>query len=150
MDKNTKIKISHEILRINKLLVDMKYFLDSFKTNFPDIVEITAAAQVLHSFYNGIESVTVLFFKHLNEKIPNNFKWHKTLFEMMFGDNSKNIRIVRDEIKKKLERYLLFRHFIRHSYSSELDWNYMSPLIINLEDTWKIIKDDFDSFIKNN
>jgi hypothetical protein len=128
----------------------MKYFLDSFKTNFPDIVEITAAAQVLHSFYNGIESVTVLFFKHLNEKIPNNFKWHKTLFEMMFGDNSKNIRIVRDEIKKKLERYLLFRHFIRHSYSSELDWNYMSPLIINLEDTWKIIKDDFDSFIKNN
>jgi hypothetical protein len=28
-----------------------------------------------------------------------------------------------------LEKYLLFRHFIRHSYSSELNWNELGSLI---------------------
>jgi hypothetical protein len=86
----------------------------------------------------------------LDEKLPNDFKWHKTLFEMAFGNNSKNIKIIRDDIKKKLEKYLLFRHFIRHSYSSELDWNEMGPLIKEIENIWKMIKNDFELFIKNN
>jgi hypothetical protein len=69
---------------------------------------------------------------------------------MEFGNNSKNIKIIRDNIKMKLGKYLLFRHFIRHSYSSELDWNEMGPLIKEIEDIWKMIKNDFEDFIKNN
>ncbi|MDR1174914.1 MAG: hypothetical protein LBK83_05530, partial [Treponema sp.] len=144
MDENVKIKINHEISRIEKLLEDVKPLLDLCKIKAPDIIEMTAAAQVLHSFYNGVESVIVLFFKYLDEKLPNDFKWHKTLFEMAFGNNSKNIKIIRDDIKNNLEKYLLFRHFIRHSYSSELDWNEMGPLIKEIEDIWKMIKNDFE------
>ena len=114
------------------------------------IIEITAAAQVLHSFYNGVESIIVLLLKYKNEKLPNDIRWHRTLFEMAFGVNSNNIKIINDDIKKKLEKYLLFRHFIRHAYSSELDWNEMGPLIKEIENIWKIIKNDFDVFIKNN
>ncbi|MHB9291191.1 hypothetical protein Holit_00263 [Hollandina sp. SP2] len=150
MDEIIKIKIKHEISRIEKLFNDAKPLLDLCKTKEPDIIEITAAAQVLHSFYNGVESIIVLFFKYKNEKLPNDIKWHKTLFEMDFGNNPKNIKIIDDVIKKKLEQYLLFRHFIRHAYSSELDWNEMGPLIKEIEGIWKIIKNDFEVFIKNN
>jgi hypothetical protein len=45
---------------------------------------------------------------------------------------------------------MYFRHFIRHSYSSELEWSEMEMLVKNLEEIWKIVKDDFESFIKNN
>ena len=69
---------------------------------------------------------------------------------MSFGNNSKNIKIISDNIKSELEKYLLFRHFIRHAYSSELDWNEMGPLIKEIESIWKIIKTDFEEFIKNN
>ncbi|MDR1326175.1 MAG: hypothetical protein LBK00_09090 [Treponema sp.] len=148
MDDNVKIKIEHEISRIEKSLTDVKPLLDLCKIKEPDIIEITAAAQVLHSFYNGVESVIVLIFKYLNEKLPNDFKWHKTLFEMAFGNNSRNIKIIRNDVKKKLEKYLLFRHFIRHAYSSELDWNEMGPLIKEIEDVWEIIKTDVELFIK--
>jgi len=150
LDEKVKIKIEHEISRIDKSLHSVKPLLVLCKTKKPDIIEMTAAAQVLHSFYNGVESVIVLFFKYLDDKIPNDFKWHKTLFEMAFGINSKNVKIIRNDIKKKLEKYLLFRHFIRHSYSSELDWNEMGPLIKEIEDIWEIIKTDFEIFIKNN
>ena len=105
---------------------------------------------MLHSFYNGVESVIVLFFKYINEKLPNDLKWHKTLFEMSFGNNSKNIKIISDNIKSELEKYLLFRHFIRHAYSSELDWNEMEPLINEIENIWQIIKTNFEVFIENN
>jgi hypothetical protein len=150
LDDNIKIKIEHEISRIEKSLVDVKPLLDLCKIRDPDIIEMTAAALVLHSFYNGVESIIILFFKYLNEKLPNDFRWHKTLFEMAFGINSKNIKIIRNDIKKNLEHYLLFRHFIGHSYSSELDWNEMEPLIKELEDIWEMIKIDFEIFIENN
>jgi len=151
LDEITRIKIEHEISRIEKSLIDVKPLLDLCRIkDEPDIIEMTAAAQVLHSFYNGVESIFLLFFKYKNEKLPNDFKWHKTLFEMAFGNNSQNIIIINYNIKNRLEKYMYFRHFIRHSYSSELDWSEMKILILNLEEIWKTIKYDFELFIKNN
>ncbi len=101
MDEKIRIKIEHEISRIDKSLNSVMPLLDICKLKEPDIIEMTAAAQVLHSFYNGVESIIVLFFKYMNEKLPNDLKWHKTLFEMAFGMNSKNTKIIRDDINWK-------------------------------------------------
>jgi uncharacterized protein (UPF0332 family) len=150
LDNNVKEKIEHEISRIEKLLNDAKPLLDLCKLKEPDFVEITATAQILHSFYNGVESVVILFLKSIHEKIPNDSRWHKTLFENMFGQNSKNVIVLRNDIKEQMEKYMYFRHFIRHSYSSELRWNEMETLVKNLDEMWKIIKTDFELFIKNN
>jgi hypothetical protein len=150
LDNNVREKIEHEISRIEKLLKDAKPLLDLCKIKNPDFVEITATAQILHSFYNGVESVVILILKNINYEIPNDNRWHKTLFEIMFGNNSKKISIFRNDLKKPLEKYMYFRHFIRHSYSSELDWNEMEILIKNLEEIWTTIKTDFELFIKNN
>jgi hypothetical protein len=132
------------------MLNDAEPLLNLCKIKEPDFVEITAAAQILHSFYNGIESIVILFLKNINEKLPNDSKWHKTIFEIAFGENSRSIRIFREDIKEQLEDYLSFRHFIRHSYSSELKWNEMRLLITGIDDIWKIIKEDFEIFIRNN
>jgi hypothetical protein len=150
LDELVRIKIEHEISRIERLFRDVKPLLDLCKIKEPDIIEMTAAAQVLHSFYNGVESIIALFLKYKNEKLPNGNKWHKDLFEMTFGANSNNIKIIRDDLKKKLEKYLLFRHFIRHSYSSELEWDEMEPLMKDIEEIWEIIKTDFELFIETN
>ena len=84
MDEAIKIKIDHEISRIDKSLNDVSPLLNLCKIKEQlDIIELTAAAQVLHSFYNGVESIIVLFFKYMNEKLPNDLRWllvqiHKT------------------------------------------------------------------------
>ena len=148
MDENIKIKMEHEISRIEKLIIDVEPLLKLCKIKEPDIIEISAAAQVLHSFYNGIESILILFFKYLNEELPNDSKWHKTLFEMAFGNNSQNIIIFSDEIKKDLEKYLLYRHFIRHSYSSELDWEQMKLMVNGLNEIWNKVRSYFEQFIR--
>ncbi len=143
MDEAVEIKIKHEISRIDKLLNDMEPLLFLCKIREPDIIEITAAAQVLHSFYNGIESIIILFLKYLGEKLPNDFKWHKSLLDIAFGNNNKKIKIIRNDAKKKLEKYLLFRHFIRHSYGSELEWAEMESLIADIGGVWEIVRTDF-------
>jgi hypothetical protein len=150
LDNNLKEKIKHEICRIEKLINDSKPLFDLCRMKTPDFIEMTASAQILHSFYNGVESVVMLFLKGINEKVPNDSRWHKTLFEKTFGLNSKNVIILREDIKEQMEKYMYFRHFIRHSYSSELDWNEIGPLMKQIEDTWKIIKNDFETVIKNN
>ena len=151
MDENVKIKIRHEISRIDKSLNEVNPLLNLCKIKEqPDIIEKTASAQILHSFYNGVESIIILLFKYMNEKLPNDLRWHKTLLEMAFGANPKNVIIFNDKIKINLEKYMSFRHFIRHSYSSELDWMIMGPLVIEIESIWQIIKADFETFIENN
>jgi hypothetical protein len=150
LDEILKAKIEHEISRIDTSLSVVKPLLDVCKIREPDIIELTAAAQVLHSFYTGVESIVVLFFKHKNEKLPHDPSWHKTLFEMASGLNSKNIIILRKDTVEQIQKYMYFRHFIRHSYSSDLDWGKMGPLINELESTWQTIKTDFDTFIKTN
>jgi hypothetical protein len=149
LDNSTKAKILYEISRIDKLLIDSSPIINLCKIKEPDYIEITAMAQILHSFYNGIESIIVLILKNINEKIPNDYKWHKTILEISFGQNTRNIKIFRDEIKKLLNDYLNFRHFIRHSYSSELKWKDMEQLNKKIEELWTIIKEDFNNFINS-
>jgi hypothetical protein len=150
LDETLKIKIEHEISRINKLITEAKPLLDLCKIKEPDFIEITAAAQIFHSFYNGVESVIIIFFKNLGEKLPNDIHWHKTLFEMAFGNNSKSIKIFNGDKKETLEEYLSYRHFIRHSYSSELKWNEMSLLVKELDEIWLKVRSDFENFISSN
>ena len=149
MDENIRIKIEHEISRIEKLISDAKPLLDLCKNKEPDFIEITAAAQILHSFYNGIEGIVTLYFKNIGEKLPNDKKWHKSLFEMMFGKNTKGKNIFCNELKESLNEYLLLRHFIRHSYSSEFKWNEMKYSVNSIEEIWTKIKADLEELMNN-
>jgi hypothetical protein len=150
LNDNLKEKIKNEIARINKLFDNGKPLLDLCRLKEPDFIESSAAALFLHSFYNGIESIILLIFKNIGENIPNNLQWHKELFEKAFVPNDKRTIIFRNEYKEQSVEYLSFRHYIRHSYGSELDWKRLKPLINNAEYLWKIIEKDIKQFIENN
>ena len=68
---------------------------------------------------------------------------------MSFGSNSKKVNIFRDDIKDLLNDYMSFRHFIRHSYSSELEWDDMKELVENINELWDKVKFDFELFLNN-
>jgi hypothetical protein len=41
------------------------------------------------------------------------------------------------ELHDSLNEYLRFRHVFRNAYSSDLDWQKMSPLVLRLEETFQ-------------
>ena len=150
MDNKLKEKIEHEVLRLNKLFDSGKPLLDLCRLKEPDFVEASAAGSFLQSVYNGIESIVLLIFKTIGEDIPNDLQWHRKLFEKTFEANEKRTIIFRNEYKEELVEYLSFRHYFRHSYGYELDWNRLKPLINGVEKLWKVLEKDINKFIKNN
>jgi hypothetical protein len=56
--------------------------------------------------------------------------------------------IFRNELQEPLNEYLKFRHFIRHAYGFQLEWERMEDLAKELNDIWIKIKEDITTFIE--
>jgi hypothetical protein len=149
LDNSTKAKILFEISQIDKLLDDGKPLLDLCKLKPPDFIEMSAAALLVHSFYNGIENVLILIFKNYDEELPKGIKWHIELLDKAFVSNINRKAVFRKELQAGMGEYLKFRHFIRHSYGFQLEWTRMENLVKQIENTWKVLKEDLSLFINN-
>jgi hypothetical protein len=149
LDESIRKKIAFEISQIDEALRNSKTLLDLCKSQEPDFVEKSAAALLLHSFYNGIENILTLVFKNIDKELPNGIKWHKELLDRAFEKTNNRKYIFREEIKETLNDYLEFRHFIRHNYSFQIKWEKMEDLVNGLESIWAITKDDLKIFIED-
>jgi hypothetical protein len=149
LDKNAKAKILFEISQLDKLLDEGKPLLDLCKLKLPDFIEMSAAALLLHSFYNGIENMLVLIFKNYDEELPNGIKWHIELLDKAFSSNGNRKAIFQNELQESIEEYLKFRHFIRHTYGFQLEWSRMENLVKQLESTWEVLKESLRQFVEH-
>ena len=112
----------------------------------PNLVELTALASVLHSFYNGIEKTLLIIAKNIDKKIPSDFNWHKSLLEQMAKKNKHRKAVLTGDMKNELLKYLGFRHFFRHSYSIHLKWERMEELVKPLSIVWDKFKAEISAF----
>ena len=149
LDSGLKAKILFEVSQIDKLLDGSKPLLDLCKLKVPDFIEMSACAMVLHSFYNGIEKILVLVFKHYDGHLPNSYKWHTELLEKSFVTDENRKQIFTIEIQKQLEEYLKFRHFVRHSYGFQLEWERMDDLINGICIFWETVKENINNFLED-
>jgi hypothetical protein len=150
LDENVKQKILFEMSQINEVIDSTKPLRDLCKIRVPDIIEKSAVALLLQSFYNGIENILIIIVKYFYGKLPNGSKWHKELLEKAFEESEKHKPIFRDDIRIILNDYMSMRHFIRHAYGFRLDWEQMQELTNGIDNIWIIVKDDLDKFIENN
>jgi hypothetical protein len=134
----------------NEVIDSTKPLRDLCKIKMPDIVEKSAAALLLQSFYNGIENILIIIVKYFDTKLPNGSKWHKELLEKAFEGSEKHKPVFREDIKIILNDYMSMRHFIRHTYGFRLDWEQMQELTNGIDDIWVMIKEDLNKFIGNN
>ena len=102
MDDKLKAKILFEVSQLDKLLDSGKPLLDLCKLKSPDFIEMSAAALLLQSFYNGIENMLVLIFKHHDEKLPSGNKWHMELLERAFASSGDRKQILPCETRQTL------------------------------------------------
>ena len=142
-------KIKFEIKQVDKLLNKYEDLIRKCKEKEPELVELTALASVLHSFYNGIENIFSLIAKGVDESKPKGSNWHKKLLIQMTESKDSREAIFSEELKDEIKDYLGFRHFYRHSYSFYLDWNEMKELILSIFDTWNKIKENLNNFVEN-
>lgn len=113
----------------------------------PNVVELTAMASVLHSFYSGVEKILLVVAKRIDGKVPHDINWHKTLLFQMAKKNEKREAVISEEMKDILLKHLAFRHFYRHSYSFRLRWDKLESLIRAIGKTWEKFEAQISGFL---
>lgn len=76
-------QISFEISQIDGLFESYSNLLLRIRQEKPDLIETTAIASVLHSFYNGLENIFLCIAKRIDQNIPEGDQWHRDLLYQM-------------------------------------------------------------------
>jgi hypothetical protein len=133
--KRVREEIELEINRIEKLLENYEPLLKRVKTQKPNFIELCSLAMLLHSFYNGLENIFVRIARKIDGKMPKGEAWHSQLLEQMTKPVGKRTQgVLSDKTAIDLEDYLGFRHFSRHAYAFDLEWQLMKDLVKRIED----------------
>ena len=150
MDSSCKEKILLEIGKIDNLVEKSSVLLEKCKISEPDFIELNAIGSVLHSFYNGIESIFKLIYKSYSQRPLTSGMWHSELLAEMFTIFEDGSSVLNQNLLPDLKNYLGFRHVFRHSYGYEMDWARLEPLFKNMKNVWSDVKTCFLIFIDKN
>ena len=108
---------------------------------------MTILGSVLHSFYNGLENIFDIIAKNIDGSVPTGNKSHQELLHQMASENNMRDEIIDEQLYLKLREYATFRHFYRHAYSFQLNWEKMKPLVENMHTVWEKTKQSLENFI---
>lgn len=147
MDNLIKEQIRFKINDIDKLFLEYDLIFKKIEMQTPDLFDMTILGSVLHSFYNGLENIFEIIAKNIDGIVPNGNKTHQELLHQMASENSKRNEVLNEKLYLKLREYATFRHFYRHAYSFQLNWEKMNPLIDNLQTVWNELKLNLENFI---
>jgi hypothetical protein len=145
---NVVSPVTFEIGQIDQLLAVYADLADRVQQRPPDLVEITAIASVLHSFYNGLEHIFLSIAKGLDQQVPTGDQWHRDLLIHMTRETANRGSVISTALARKLADYLGFRHFYRHSYSFFLEWDKLQGLVMSLREVWAQVKEDLRIFLR--
>ena len=148
MDSIVKEKIKFKISDIDKLFSEYELVFLKVKIQTPDLFDITVLGSVLHSFYNGLENIFEIIAKNVDGNVPSGNKSHQELLHQMASENQTRNEIINENLYLQLREYATFRHFYRHAYSFQLNWEKMEPLVINMQTVWDEVKICLENFIK--
>lgn len=148
MDDLVKEQINFKINDIDKLFAEYDLVFKKIEQQEPDLFDMTILGSVLHSFYNGLENIFEIIAKNIDNNVPTGNKSHQELLHQMASENENRKEIVDEDLYLLLREYATFRHFYRHAYSFQLNWEKMKPLIDNINIVWKNVKEKLNSFIE--
>ncbi|MBK7180717.1 MAG: hypothetical protein IPH82_26660 [Chloroflexi bacterium] len=136
MSETISQRVQRDVALIDHLLAAYADLLLQVEQKPPDLVQVTALASVLHSFYNGVESIFIIIAKEIDGAVPTGDRWHRDLLEQMGMANEFREAVLPFPIQLQLQNYLAFRHYYRHAYSFFLRWKELRELVLPLTAVW--------------
>jgi len=139
-------EIGLELSQLRSLLDTFSPLLLKVAAAPPDAIEIAALAGLLHSFYNGVENILKRIGVHSGDVLPASISWHSELLESMAAPGPGRPAVIGRVLFERLRSYLGFRHVYRHSYTFQLRWSKMQPLVAGIGETLKELEAAVENF----
>lgn len=102
---------------------------------------------MLHSFYNGIETVCLAIAKGIDQDVPTGSRWHRDLLLRMGKTTTNRPAVFSATTIAWLGEYLSFRHFYRHAYSFLVHWDELEKLVRTMEKVWFQTRTELHAFL---
>jgi len=142
-----KVEIESNFSDLERIVSEIKEAIKEIDSSIPTYRDKAALGALLHSFYNGIENVLKRLAEEVDHSVPMGEGWHRSLLRRMEGEvKGRRPSILRKQTVGILEPYLGFRHFFRHSYTFEIDWQKLKPLVENIEMALREFRTDLENF----
>lgn len=143
-----KEEIQLELAQLRRQLEILAALREKVTETAPDGVEIMALAAFLHAFYNGVENIFKRVSLNIGGDPPRTGSWHTQLLDRMTCPTSARAAVISEGMRDALQGYLDFRHMFRHSYSFELQWSKMAPLVLEVESTLQRLEEELGQFLQ--
>ena len=111
-------------------------------------IETASVGAMLHSFYNGVESIFKRIALEVDGSLPHGDSWHKELLERMAQPGPARPSVISADLCQRLKVYLHFRHFFRSAYVLVLQWDKIAPLATGLEGTLRALESELDKLLR--
>ena len=134
--------------QLRRLLSGIHGLISKCRTTAPNEIELSAPAASLRSFYTRVENIFKRVTVELDADPVRGDSWHRELLRRMKASTLHRPALLSEELHYSLTEYLRFRHVFRNAYSFDLDWQKMSPLVLRLEETFKMLEKELDDFLK--
>jgi hypothetical protein len=126
---------------LRRLLDEYRSLVTECRGRAPTVVERSALAAMLHSFYNGVENLFKRIAVECDGGAPGGAAAHRDLLDLMARATPNRPRVISEALCNRLDPYLDFRHMFRHAYSFQLHWDKMQMLVLECES----VLDQFDT-----
>ncbi len=136
-----------ERAQLHRLLAGADPLLSKCRETPPSEIELSALAAVLHSFYNGVENIFKRVLVEIDRETVGGEAWHRDLLLRMTQAKPERPAVLSHDLHEVLLDYQGFRHFFRHAYAFDLDWQKMSPLVFRLNETLRQLEVAVDAFL---
>jgi hypothetical protein len=131
-----KEQIAVEDAQLRQLLDVHRPLLEKCRLEEPNPIELSALAALLHSFYTGVENLFRRVAVEVDGGSVQGDHWHRRLLQQMTEPGEARPSVISPELYDRLHPYLQFRHVFRSSYSFQLRWDKMAPLVLHYEETF--------------
>jgi len=120
-------------------------------SDWPHTVRTRTVGGILHDFYCGVERIFRYIAVRIDEDLPSGVDWHVQLLQRMAtGIETVRPAVLDQEMARRLDEYLRFRHLFRNIYGFDLEWERCRELLDDLPATFEGLSQRlaiFDEFL---
>ena len=140
-------EIEGSLSDLDRVVEEIEQALKDIGSSVPSYRDKAAMGAFLHSFYNGIEIILKRIAEEIDQTVPVGSEWHKALLRRIASE-VKGLRpaVLSGDTVERLLPYMGFRHFFRHSYTFEIDWEKLKPLAMNARSVFEDFKRELKEF----
>lgn len=139
--------IQDDLKKIEKLKQEYDYYIDMISSDEPDTYQKAVIGYYLHNFYNASENI----FRNIARAFENQVdetSWHKDMLKRMkLSIDEIRPSVISEKLFNFLDDFRSFRHVFRHLYSAELDWQKEKIVADKLDETYKLLIQELNTFI---